>query len=385
MAELGGLRLQLYMGPVVALPVPGVVMDHLVSVQVTENALGQGGFQLTFAAGSRSLIAQALLPLGLFDAPNRVILTATRGVEMHVLMDGIISRHELSTGNEPGGTTLTVTGVDLSEILNRVDFSGIPWPAMPPSARVSAILAKYAAYGLVSQVVPSVLVAVPNPLETVFTQKGTDLAYVRKLARDVGYVFYVEPGPAPGSSRAYWGPEVKFGEVQPALTVNMDQHSNVESLSIGFDGLRKTVFVLFVQDPDSKATIPIPLPDVGPLNPPLGVKPPIPLSYTRLGMDEAEEDDDSTGKYDVVTAAARGLARASQASDVISASGSLDVARYGHVLRPRRLVSVRGTGRTHDGYYYVQSVSHDLRPGVYKQRFRLTRNALISQSQVVPV
>ena len=53
-------------------------------------------------------------------------------------------------------------------------------------------------------------------------QQGKDLCYIRSLAEEVGYVFYVEPGPEPGRSMAYWGPEIKVGEPQKALSINMD-------------------------------------------------------------------------------------------------------------------------------------------------------------------
>src|SRR5690606_2364473 len=131
-------------------------------------------------------------------------------------------------------------------------------------------------------------------------------------ASQVGYVFAIEPGPAAGTSVAYWGPEVKTGEVQPALSVNMDAASNVESLNLSFDGIRKTLFTFFVQEPNSKVNIPIPVPDIGPLNPPLGRRVPVPLSYTKLDLASPEGEDDSTAKWDTVTAAMRGLARASQ-------------------------------------------------------------------------
>jgi len=47
---------------------------------------------------------------------------------------------------------------------------------------------------------------------------GTDYQYADKLAKDAGYEFYVTPGPAPGTNTAYWGPQVRVGIPQPALT-----------------------------------------------------------------------------------------------------------------------------------------------------------------------
>ena len=56
-----------------------------------------------------------------------------------------------------------------------------------------------------------------------------------EMAEKCGYVFYIEPGPMPGTNIAYFGPEIKVGVPQPALNVDMDAHTNVESLSFNFD------------------------------------------------------------------------------------------------------------------------------------------------------
>ena len=57
-----------------------------------------------------------------------------------------------------------------------IDFSGIPYPAMPIEARVALILAKYALFGIVPLVIPTLLFDVPIPTDKIPTQKGTDLA-----------------------------------------------------------------------------------------------------------------------------------------------------------------------------------------------------------------
>jgi hypothetical protein len=71
------------------------------------------------------------------------------------------------------------------------------------------------------------------------------------------------------------------------------------------------------------------------------------------------------------------------ASDAITGSGSLDVVRYGRPLRSRMLVGVRGAGIAYDGMYYVNSVTHSLKRGEYKQNFNISRDGLISQTPVV--
>ncbi len=371
-----GHTLSLLIGGIAPRPVPKAVIEALTSVQVTTASGGKSGFQLTFAVSKRSTILRSLLPQGYLDPPSRVIITATLRGSPAVLMDGVITRHELAPSNEPGQTKLTITGEDVSRMMDLIDFSGFPWPAMPAEARVAIMVAKYGMYGIVPLVVPSVLIDVPNPLDEIPSQLGTDLAYINQLAEVVGYVFYVDAGPQPGMNTAYWGPEIKTGRPQPALTVNSDSSSNVESLSFSFDGFAKTIFVVVIQEPTSKIPIPIPIPDVNPLQPALGIKSPIPLKISPLrGM----------SKFTPIQAAGIGLARAAKSADVITGSGTLDVLRYGRVLKARQLVGVRGAGLSYDGLYYVKSVTHNLKRGEYKQSFSLSRNALIPFSEGVPV
>ena len=44
---------------------------------------------------------------------------------------------------------------------------------------------------------------------------------------------------------------------------------------------------------------------------------------------------------------------------------------------------MRGAGLAYDGHYYVNSVTHDIKPGEYKQSFSLSRDGLISPTPVL--
>jgi hypothetical protein len=246
---------------------------------------------------------------------------------------------------------------------------------MPAEAQVALALVKYAVFGVVPMIIPSVLIDVPLPIDRIPRQKGTDLRHIQRLAKQVGYVFYLEPGPDPGMSVAYWGPQIKVGEPQPALSVAADAATNVKSLSMAFDNERKLMPILWIQEPFTKAPIPIPIPDVTPLDPPLGLVPPIPKHFIPI---------EGVAKFSAVRAAMIALAKVAQTADVVSASGSLDVMRYGRVLKPRRLVGLRGIGPAFDGLYYVDSVTHDIKRGQYEQQFKLTRNGLVSTFSSVP-
>ncbi len=375
-----GLTLHLMIGTVRPEPAPKEVVDALVSVSATQADTSASGFQLVFHASNRSRILREYLKDGFFSPPRRVVLCIDAGGKRSVVMDGIITRNELAVSSNPGASTLTVTGSDLTQIMDLIDFSGLPWP-MPPDARVLLMVAKYAIYGIAPIVIPSALLAMVNPLERIDKQRGTDLSYIRQLAGEVGYVFYIAPQ-SPGAAVAYWGPQIKAGPVQSALSVNFDGASNLDALNLSFDGIQKTVFVFWIQERNSGVPIPVPIADMSPLNPPLGKRLPIPLSYTRLSN---LARDGANARFEVAAATMRGLARAAERADVISGSGSIDVGRYGRLLEPRSLVAVRGAGPTYDGTYYVKSVASQIQRGSFKQNFRLTRNAFEPISQEVPV
>jgi hypothetical protein len=374
---LKGIHLTLMIGPAVPAPVPQVILDALTGVQIVTTAgESTSGFELTFNLSNRSPLQTLFLLAGGSSLPLvRVIIAVTVNGTPDVLMDGVMTQHEIGPGADPEHFTLKVKGKDLTAVMDYIDFSGIPYPAMPDVARVALILAKYAVLGMAPMVIPSVLLDVPIPVERIPTQQGKDLAYVKQLADDAGYTFYLEPGPALGMSVAYWGPEIRVGAPQPALNFNMDAHTNVEALSFTFNNESKTLPVLFIQNQLTKVPIPIPIPDVSLLNPPLGLVPPIPNNIEPLT---------DTAKLSPVRAALMGLARASRSSDAVSGSGTLDVMRYGQVLKARRLVGVRGVGTAFDGLYYVKSVTHSIKRGEYKQSFTLVRNGLISTLPQVP-
>jgi hypothetical protein len=374
---LKGIDLTLMIGPIEPLPVSKEVLDALISVEVTSRTEHASGFQLKFNLSKNSPLHTLFLVAGGAQIPLvRVLIVVTLNGTPDVLIDGVMTNHEVTGGSARQGPVLTITGEDLSRVMDYIDFTGlIEYPAMAPEARVLLILAKYAFLGVIPLVFPSVLIDVPIPVDRVPIHQGTDLCYLKKLADEAGYVFHVYPGPVAGTSVAYWGPPVKIGPLQPALNIDMDAHTNVESLSFSFNSQQATLPILVIQEEITKLPIPIPVPEITPINPPLGLIPPLSLKVDHV---------EGAGKLSPVQAALRGLAIAAQKADAVSAQGSLDVLRYGQTLKPRRLVGVRGAGLAFDGLYFVNSVTHHLKRGEYTQDFTLTRNGLISTVSTVP-
>jgi hypothetical protein len=374
---LKGVHLTLMIGPAVPVPAPKSVIDALLSVKVTSGK-DKSGFQITFGVGKRSELLTTLLPVGYFDPMvTRVIVIVTLGGLPNVIMDGVITQQELSPSNEPGQSTLTITGEDLSVLMDVVEMNLMRYPAQPEIARLNVILAKYLAFGIVPIVIPPIPPDIPIPTHEIPTHRGTDLAYIKSLAQDAGYVFYVEPGPLPGQSIAYFGPDIRVPVPQSALNVNMDALTNVESMTFSLDGLAKKIIIYTIMDPvTNKIPIPIPVPNISVLRPPLGARLP-PPSKIEFAEDGAAQS--------MPKAIQKILGMTFNASDSISVNGTLDVVRYGGVLRSRMLVGVRGASLAYDGLYYVNSVTHEIKRGDYKQSFQLSRDGLISLTPRVPV
>lgn len=372
-----GFYLTLMMGGFTASPVPQPVIDALTEVQVNSSVGSQGGFQLKFTLGKNSAIQQMLVS-GFFDPRQRVIIAVTVNGTTEVLMDGIITKQDIAPSLAAGKSTLTITGLDLTALMDFLDLTGIPYPALPLFLIVEAILAKYLVLGVTPVALPTLLSLISNPLSSYPKQNGTDYAYVTQLATQVGAVFYLDPGPTPGRSTAYWGPDLSriFGGQQPALSINFDGISNVDSLTFSYDGTLATTYLVTILEPNTGLPIPIPVPTIDILKPRLASQAP-PVLKTQQLTPIASEDP--------IGAALAAVGKMFEITDVISGSGQLDVLRYGQIFKVRQRAAVRGAGQYYDGQYYVKSVTHNIKRGEYKQSFTLARGGVGSDVSTVSV
>lgn len=390
-----GISLRLLVGPELPVPASATLAEALVGVEATLSDEGRSGFQLTFQAGRSG-------PADLLDDPllldpqlqpfHRVLLLVTFNATQMVLMDGFITRTQLSPTEQPGGSTYTVTGEDVSVLMDLVEPKA-PHPAMDEKRIVERILADYSFYlQHPFDVVEPGLVQTPPTTESVPIQgPSTDLAYMTDLGRRFGHVFHVSPGPLPGQNRAYWGPPRRSDRPQRALSVNMGPDSNVDSISFSFDAMAATTVSDEVQDSETNQRVSITVEDS--LRRPALAARPAPrkngLPHRRvatLGLSERSDSTEPPGRGGMTAQQARALAQAkvdASVDKVVTATGELDALRYGDLLTPRGVVGLRGAGFSYDGDYYVKSVTHSIKVGSYKQRFTLTREGVGATTPLV--
>ena len=365
-----GIHLNMLIGTGIPLPAPATLVEAIKSVQVTHKDEGRSGFQITFELGKSGPIDFLDYPLllnPLIRPFSRVVLMVIFNAIPRVLIDGIITNRQMSPGSEPGAATLTLTGEDVSVMMD-MKKERVEHPAQDETLIANKIIVKYLQYGLIPMVIPPLVIDPPIPIERTPVQQDTDLGYLNTMAAKHGYTFYVIPGPAPLSNIAYWGPPSRLGIPQRALSINMGPQTNVESINFQYNGLAPTIVSDEIQDRLTNQKMPVQTFVSTRL--PLVSQPALPFNLPNVRTTTL----DNTSGLNIMQAMAKAQGITDKSVDnVVTASGELDALNYGDLLQPRNLVGLRGAGYTHDGIYYVKSVTHNISPGQYKQNFNLTR------------
>jgi hypothetical protein len=363
--------LTLLTGPTVAVPAPPLLLDALDHVEVTNADSGRSGFQLVFTMGRSGAADRVDFPLlsqPLLQAFHRVVLVVVSfGGVPQVLMDGVVTHREVTPGTTPGTGTLTVTGEDVSLMMD-LEEKAVERTAQSEVMTATLIIGQYSTYGLIPQVTTPSAIEHPLPQQRTPMQRGTDLAHLNAMARRFGFVCYVVPGPAVLTNTVHWGPPVRDEAPQRALSVDMGAETNVQQISFRSAPLAPTKVTGSVQDPQNGQQAvrsgPSKRPQLAAFPDWLVNEPNVRTTLLRgSGLTAAQ----AKGR-------AQGAAEAS--TDSLTATGTLDALRYGDLLTARGIVGLRGAGRLHDGKYYVKQVTHRLRRGEYTQQFTLTREGL---------
>lgn len=384
MSLLTGIQLKFLIGAKVPEPAPSLLVNSLQQVEVTHSDKGRSGFQMSFKVGQGGLFDKFGYPL--LKSPqlkqfNRVILVVIFNGRSQILMDGMITNLQLMANNQPGGSTLTVTGEDLSLMMD-MEEQPDSYEQQSEEQIVKTIIKKYEEYGFVPKVTAPPNEQVPSAKARIRVKVNTDLAYLNHLASRFNYVFYVTPGPKLCENQAYWGRRIRTRNPQPALTFNMGAYTNATSINFRYNALAPETVTGEVLD--------IKTGEIESIN--------VTESEVKeaLARDKALRLQKHLRKVwiqnikGLTPEKAQERAQATLDASVekaVTATGELDTLRYGHILEAHRLVTVRGVGDTYGGLYYVQQVNHTINidAGTYKQKFTLNRSGVGSRTRFVPI
>ncbi len=188
--------------------------------------------------------------------------------------------------------------------------------------------------------IPPQVMDPPLPTERVPTQHNTDLRAPRLAGAAARSRRLRHPRTAsPGTSTFYWGPPVRVGLPQPALSVDLGPQTNVLTRpDFRIDALSPVMVAGRGPGPADGRPSP-PWRPTASLRPPLAA---LPLWATsrHLRTRRAAGERDGDGERLRPRTGRGGPARI----DAVVGEGELDGGRYGAVLRPRGLVGVRGAG-----------------------------------------
>jgi hypothetical protein len=373
-----GTYFTLLLGPGVPLPAKPNILEMIERVEVDHSDSGRSVFQLVIRAGrTRFEAIDSLLMLDPTLKPfSRVVMMVTFNAIPRMLFNGVVTNQQFAPGDGPGEARLTITGEDVGVMMDLQEPQSVEHPAQPEAVIALKILAMYAPYGVIPLVIPPPSIDVPLPTDRIPVQQVSDWNYLKEMAGRFGYSFHLEPGPAPATSIAYWGPPKRLSLPQRAISVNMGASSNASGLQFHYDGLGQERVNGMIQDRTTNMPVPV-MTFVGARMPLVPMPAYATQSSTRVSAYRA------TGQT-----VAQAYVNAQQMMDasqdrVVRVSGELDAGVYGSILMPWGLVGLRGAGFSHDGFYYVQSVKHSMQPGSYKQSFNLIREGLGAISPVV--
>jgi phage protein D len=283
-----------------------------------------------------------------------------------------MTAHFEDAGRQP---YFEVRGLDAS-VLMTLEEKIVAWPNLSDGDIATQILS---GYGLV----PDVTSTNPVHQDTDITvmQRGTDLQFLRSLARRHGFEVGVERDFVSGVVTGYFREPNLAGNPQKTLAVAFGEQSSLSSFEVSVDSLRPLAAEADQIDVKGKA--------VG-----TGTATGLQLAaigdrdLAALAGDTAAglvSPKDTVGKVwlaadptsDATELAGLAQAVCDEAGWLATARGDIRSDVYGTVLRANRLVLVRGAGSRYSGAYYVTSVTHRLAAaGEYEQHFEARRNAL---------
>lgn len=305
-----------------------------------------------------------ILEKDLFRPLVSLSLRVTTGIGLpEAIFNGYITHQEATYANEPGGSTLEITALDVTHLMN-LQEKVMPWPNMPDSAIAAAIFGQY---GLVPRVQPTTPQLVEP--EGTTTQRNTDIRFLRRLARRNGFECYVQPEPISGIDQAYFQPPPSpIGPPQAVINVNMGPETNVDGFRVSYAMTQPTSAIAAGLDTATKA----PQPAVAPVSiqVPWGVEPTLLRVVPPPTVRPADTGLMTTGELQPAVQAI-----VDESSWAVKAEGTVssDVG----VLRPGGILNVRGAGRVLSGSYYATRIAHTIdRDGTYVQRFQAQRNAV---------
>lgn len=281
------------------------------------------------------------------------------------LISGYITQVNPHFDADPNGCTLEIVGMDKSVLLDRVEKLQA-WPNQKDSDIATQIFNQY---GLTPQVTDTQVIH--DEAVSTIIQRETDMQFLTRLARRNGLECFVE-----GDTGYFQSPNMN-SPPQPILAAHFEEQTNLDQINLEMNALRPVpgVGLFQVNLFDGKQVLKVETTAAQRhQQPALGKTEPQQLATADIEPSQLYLSREVTTGQPEMEALCQSLFH--QAEWFVTGEGIISANRYGHVLKPRQLVTIKGIGETYSGVYYVTAVTHVFTPAGYTQTFRVKRNGI---------
>lgn len=281
------------------------------------------------------------------------------------VLTGYITHVRPSFNPDPKQNVLEIWGMDESVLMDREEKLK-DWPNKKDSDIAKDI---FNLYGFTPEVEDTKVVH-DEKVSTII-QRETDMRFLRRLALRNGFECCVE------NSTAYFSKPRLDEKPQSLLAYYFGDETNLNRLSIEVNGLTPVNASMYQVDRLNKKVLDTAIDSSQ--QKPMGKS-----GYSDFlapGMNPAlvyVSMNAVTGKPEM-DALCQGFLH--KAEWFVSADGEIAGNHYGHVLKARSKVTIKGIGETYSGVYYVSHVTHTYSPDGYVQHFKAKRNALMPKGK----
>ena len=354
-------------------------MDMPSSIQIKLPVSRSSGGDLTYIADSRfaplatvSVVAQAGgsgaggVAAGAAGAVYAAMGNPAAPAATQCIFDGYVLSQKIHLETGTTNSILTVWGQDASWLMNQEEKTR-EWVNVTDATVASSIFGQYG----ITPAPENTGNDSPSHTEDTHSlmQRGSDIAFLRTLARRGGKVCRITCADTPGARTGYFSVPKLDGDPVLNMALNDPDNWTVNSLDLEWDATRPTNVTarsaLFSDASQGGATGDTA--DSGLT--PLGSKNLAAFSGQTMTVLLAAIVD-SAGE---LTQRAQAVLR--ETGWFLRCEGEADVERLGMVLRAGMLVKLVGIGDVHSGTWIVWTVRHKITEEKHSIRFTLLRNA----------
>lgn len=290
-------------------------------------------------------------------------ITVTAGLENSTeeLISGYITHVKSSFTPDVTRCTLEVWGMDSSVLMDREEKLK-DWPNKKDSDIAAEIFSQY---GLAPKTEDTAVIHDEAISTTI--QRETDIQFLRRLALRNGFECYVE-----GTTGYFRSPQLN-DPPQPVLAVHFGAETSVKKFSLEVNALTPASVAMFQVDRSTKELLDVTTETSQ--QPALGKTDAAGLLTAGMTPGRVVVGGVVTTGQAEMTTLCQGLY--DQGNWFVTAEGEVAANDYGHVLKARQTVTIKGVGETYSGIYYVTHVTHSFSKSGYKQVFRAKRNGIL--------